>query len=111
MSIKAMQRLQETAAGKSKFDFVRDENGETKKALKEGLPFWRPWKDDKKAGIDVYDNMITLSIPHKSLGDFELTLYDLTNIAKEMGKLLRTEVHFEEIQFTPNAIGFKFVCV
>jgi hypothetical protein len=109
--VKAVIRLKQLAGKPIKFDFVGDENGEVCKAIKEGLPLWRPWKDDKKAGIDVYNNAITLSIPHKSLGDFELNLDDFTDTATQMGKLLRKKIRFEEIQFTPTAIGFKFVCV
>ena len=91
----------------AKLDWARDDDGRIKTECSK-LKFWKAWVKSKKSDIDVYESKITFSIDHSELGDFELTVEQVQDMAKELSKYLKTHVYFEQFGFTPTHVALQF---
>jgi hypothetical protein len=103
-----MNTLDKVLARLDKFDFDEDGNNRIKDTLSASLPFWKPWKNDKKCDISVHDNVISLDISIKSFGDFDLKQTELGKIASDMSHLLNVKVSFYSLAFSPTYVGLAF---
>lgn len=96
---------------KEELDFVRDTNDIIKNSLKDCILFaeFKMTKDkDIFEYIDVYDEVIGLSIPSKNWGDIEFLPDDFDQFARDISKRLKTKVVFMEMQLDKEWLQLRF---